>query len=405
MRLLNIEIDDRVKVKLDKSIKVDDLNGIMKFGENNDYPYIIEKLINGSITAKASANTYSKFLVGNGFAPEINSIIIGKDERNKPVTVLGLLRKVCDQISNHYGVFIHCNQNLQRKNVNLSIIPVKYCRFAKLDDTGYTSKIAVCNNWDEKKTPDPKALKSYNVYNVNEQAFNAQIKALPGNTLEEKVKNFKGQVYFMFLDNQYLYPLSPFDACYLDMDTENQISIFKNNMTRNGMLKKTVLRVAAPNSDEERSSLKREIKNWLGSDGSSTITLEDEIDPATGEIKKSGAFAIDSIDSNIDDKLFENWQKQLANNIRKSMKALPAVLIDYEESKLGTTSGEAIIQATNFYNAITKDDRTTISEMFKELLTNFDDPTLANNTNWEITPLNLYQTNGQSTNIQPANSN
>ena len=84
MRLLNIEIDDRVKVKLDKSIKVDDLNGIMKFGENNDYPYIIEKLINGSITAKASANTYSKFLVGNGFAPEINSIIIGKKERHEP---------------------------------------------------------------------------------------------------------------------------------------------------------------------------------------------------------------------------------------------------------------------------------------------------------------------------------
>lgn len=396
MRLLNVEIDDRVKIKLDKSIKVDELNGIMKFGENNDYPYIIEKLINGSITAKASANTYAKFLVGNGFNEEINSVVIGKDERNKNVTVLGLLRKVCDQISNHYGCFIHCNQNLLRKNINLSLIPVKYCRFAKIDDSGYTSKIAVCTNWDEKKTPEPKNVKSYNVYNINETVFNLQIQALQGDTLEEKIKGFKGQVYFMFLDNQYLYPLSPFDSCYLDMDTENQISIFKNNMTRNGMLKKTVLRVAEPNDETEKSNLKREIKNWLGGDGSSTIVLQDEIDTQTNEIKKTGAFAIDSIDSNIDDKLFENWQKDLANNIRKSMKALPAILIDYEESKLGTTSGEAIIQATNFYNAITKDDRSAIAEMFKELLSNFDNDKLSSNTDWVIKPINLYE---QPTNV------
>jgi hypothetical protein len=77
------------------------------------------------------------------------------------------------------------------------------------------------------------------------------------------------------------------------------------------------------------------------------------------------------------------------------MKALPAILIDYEESKLGTTSGEAIIQATNFYNAVTKDDRAAISEMFKELLTNFDNQQLQSNTDWVIKPIILYE--------QPAN--
>lgn len=391
MRLANSEIDNRIDITLDKTIKVDNLRGVMMCGKKNDYPYIIEKLINGSITAKAAADIYAKFLVGNGFNEIVNKIVIGKDDRNKPVTVLGLLTKVAHQKSRHYGSFIHCNQNLERKNVNLSLIPFKYCRFAKIDDSGYTSKIAVYDNWDKHESFKSEKIKWYNVYNVNQEAFNAQIAELPGESIEEKVRHFKGQVYFSFLDNQYLYPLSPFDACYLDMDTENQISIFKNNMTRNGMLKKTVLRLAEPSSPEDLQQLKDELKKWQGAEGPTMLTLFDDLDPTTGEIKPTGSFKIDTIDSNIEPEAFGNWQKDLANNIRKSMKALPALLIDYEEGKLSTTSGESIIQATNFYNSITKDDRNALSEMFKELLGNFDSKTLQENQDWTIKPLSLYE--------------
>ena len=127
------------------------------------------------------------------------------------------------------------------------------------------------------------------------------------------------------------------------------------------------------------------------------MVLEDEIDPQTGQIKQTGAFAIDKIQSNVNDKLFENWEKGLANTIRKANKALPSVLIDYDESNLGTTSGEGIIQATNFYNQMTRDDRSLVSSMFKEIFSNAKNPDLRNNTNWNIKPLSLYD----STNIQP----
>lgn len=403
LRLVNKEIDERVKVTLDKSIKGegDAANGIMKFGENNDYPYINEKLINGSITAVAAANTYAKFLIGEGFSEEINSIIIGKDERSKPVTVLGLLRKVCFSLSYNRGSYVHADISPERKIKNLKMVPFKYCRFGKVDDTGYCAKIAVSNNWDKHETFKPSQVKWYNIFNLNEEAFNAQIKSLPGKTAQEKFDKFKGQIYFLFLDEQYLYPLSPFDSCYLDMDTENQIAIFKNNKTRNGMTDKTIGRFAEPSTEEERLALKEKIKQWQGSDGVDFIALYDDVDEK-GEIKQNGAFRIDSIKSNINADLFGNWQKDLANNIRKSMKALPAILIDYEEGKLSTTSGESIIQATNYYNAVTRDDRMSVSQMFKELLTNFDNDKLRSNTDWNIKELNLY---GQPTNIQSANSN
>lgn len=390
MRLINTEVDNRIDVKLDKAIAPKDSLGIMTFGKKNDYPYVSEKLINGSITAKAAADIYAKFLTGNGFNEIVNKVVIGKDERNKPVTVLGLLRKVTHSISYNKGAYVHANQNMDRKNVNLSIVPFKYCRFTKIDDSGYTAKIAVYDNWDKHESFKSNKIKEYNVFNLEQNAFASQVSA-NGGTPEENAAAWKGQIYFLFLDDQYLYPLSIFDACYLDMDTENQISIYKNNMTRNGMLKKTVLRLAEPSTPEEVEDLKSELKKWQGAEGATMLTLFDDIDPNTGEIKATGSFKIDTIDSNIDSEAFGAWQKELANNIRKSAKGMPAILIDYEEGKLSTTSGESIIQATNFYNAITKDDRAAISEMFKELLQNTEIPSLVNNEDWEIKPLELYQ--------------
>ncbi len=394
MRLLKTDIDKRLTVKLDKSIKADGVKGIMKFGEQNDYPQIIERIAGGSITAKCAINVYSKFLVGAGFENQaINEIIIGKDVRGKKITMLSLLKQVAQSIALNNGVYLLCSENIERKIGDIKIIPFKNCRFSKQDSLGYSAYIGVYDNWDKEGKFEEKQIKWYYPFNLEEKAFQEQIKKEVGEEITpETVKKFKGQVYFEFFDNTYLYPLSPIDPVYLDCDTEHQVAIFKNNMTRNGMLKKTVMRVATPKNEEDRKDLEKAIQSWQGADGDSTIVLEDEIDPTTGEIKKTGAFALDSIESNVEDKMFEGWQKELSNNIRKAFKDLPAILIDYEESKLGTTSGEAIIQATNFYNAMTMDDRSTISGIFKEIFVNSNNPDLANNQNWNIKKISLYGT-------------
>jgi hypothetical protein len=409
MRLIKTDIDKRLTVKLDKSIKADGVNGIMKFGENNDYPQIIERLIGGSITATCAKNVYANFLTGNGFENEaINSVVIGKDVRGKKITMLSLLKQVTQSIAANNGVYLLCSENLDRKIGEVKIVPFKFCRFSKPDTRGYSAKIGVYENWDKERGEkfDDKKIKWYNIFNLEEAAFRTQVaEVLNGAELtEETFKKFKGQVYFEFLDNTYLYPLSLIDEVYFDCDTEQQIAIYKNNITRNGMMKKTVMRVAEPNNEDDKDDLETEIKSWQGTDGPSVLVLTDEIDTQTNEIKKTGAFAVDTIESNVEDNLFEGWQKDLINNIRKAFKNLPAILIDYEESKLGTTSGEAIIQATNFYNAMTSGDRMTISGIFKEIFSNSANEILANNTNWNIISLKLYD-NGTNTQLGAANSN
>ena len=138
-----------------------------------------------------------------------------------------------------------------------------------------------------------------------------------------------------------------------------------------------------------------------GAAGDRITLLFDDIDD-TGEIKQSGAFKVDTIGTTINDKLFENWEASLSNNIRKSFNGLPAVLIDYEQGKLSGTSGEAIEQATAYYNAVTTDMRNVLSQSFAEIFKLSENQTLATNTNWNIKPLTL---NGNITNTGSATGN
>jgi hypothetical protein len=393
MRLLKLDIDKSIQIKLDKSIQKDNAKGIMTYGGYNDYPEIIERIVNNSVTGKSSARIYAKFLTGDGFIDEqLNNIIVSKDFRGKKITLRSLLSQAANSISYFNGVYFHCNISLNREIGSVKLVPFKHCRFEKLDDTGYTSKIAVYDNWqkDSDKKYDKEKVIFYNVFNLEEKVFAEQIREIGG------IDKFKGQIYFHFFDNQYIYPLSSFDDVYMDCDTEYQISLYKNRCIRNGMFDKTVFRVEAPSNDIEKRELKEGIRSFIGPDGDSVLILEDEFDPETGQIKESGSFKIDKIESNVNPRLFENWEKGLANNIRKALSDIPAILIDYEESKLGTTSGEAIQQAVNFYNQMTQDDRTQLSEIFKEIFSNSVNETLKN-ANFEIKKLNLYD--GTTSNI------
>jgi hypothetical protein len=396
MRLLNQETDKRIITRLDKTITVDNVRGIIKFGENNDYPNIIENIVSSSITAKSISKVYARFLFGQGFEnEEINNIVVGQDSKYKDITLKRLLSSVSKSIALNNGSYLHLNFNRDREIVSANVVPFKYIRFQKQDDKGYNAKLLSHQNWA--KDPDVKNnkdqsfnktdIKVYDSYNVNPIVFNKLV--------GENIVTYKGQIYCLFLDDLYIYPLSPFDATYLDADTESQISIFKNRQIRNGLFDKTVFRVQSPADDDERAKLSYKITSFLGPDSDNVLLLEDEIDTQTGEIKKNGAFAIDSIPTNINDTLFEKWERSLQNNIRKSVGAVPEILIDYEAGKLGTTSGESFKTAVDFYNAMTIDDRSEIEAAFKEIFSNFANPILKNNANWKIKPVSLEFTQTQ----------
>ncbi len=399
-KLASVEIPKRVVIKLNKNIKSSGVNGVMNFGLDNDYPQIIEKLINGSVTAKAASKTLARFLAGDGFVDErINKVVVGIDTRGKDITMRSLTRQIATDLSKNNGAYIHRNINIEGITKDVHLKPFKDGRFAKPDDRGYFAKIAFYDNW-EKDTDKGRYKKEdinyFSIFSNSKKAIAGQIKGEKGSDFEEKIKKYKGQVYFISLDDEYFYPLSPFDASYLDLDTEAQVGLFKNRLIRNGMSNKIILRVSPDGTEEEQEEFVKTIKSTLGVDGEQTLILQDTVDE-DGNIKENGAFAIDEIKGNINDKLFENWEVRLSNNIRKSAGNLPARLIDYEESKLSAPSADAIKIDVSFYNALTKDGREIISESLKDIFKNTDDEVLKSVTNWDLKPFVLIKDEEEKT--------
>ena len=356
MKLANKEIDKRVHISLDKTIRSDKQSGIMKFGITNDYPQAIEKLVYGSQTAKACSNILSKFIAGNGFVDDIGSTIVGKDEIGKPITLDMVRRMAAQSISIYGGYYLHSNMTRDGKVTDTRQVPFKNCRLSKKDDIGYCSQIAVYDNWTRDKDLgryDKKDIVWFPQFNP--QTVNANFNS-----------EFKGQIYSAYFDNAYLYPLSPFDSVFLDMDTENQMQTYKNRQIRNGFTDKMILHVNLLDDETEREKLIEKTREMIGADGDNFLMFETTFNE-DGEILEDSNFKFQKVDTNINPDLFQNWSEEISNNIRKAAYGLPAVLIDYESGTLSQASGEMVEQAVKVYNAYTRDLRQAFSDSLRDI--------------------------------------
>jgi len=387
MKILNSEITPRLAVTLNRSMQSKKTEGIMTFGLKNDYPQAVEKLILGSETAKASAGILARYIAGAGFAnPDIGKIVVGKDHKGKPIDLDSIRRAGAKSLAYFNGVYIHCNENLNKKVGNTRVVPFKNCRFTKEDVNGYCGKIGVHPNWAKEK-----GLQSFKkediawFYNFNIDAIDENVRDAGG------PDKFSGQMYFLFVDNDYLYPLSPFDSVHLDMDTEYQIQLYKNRQIRDGFTDKIVMLVEPPDDKEQREEMLEKIESMMGPNGGNLVILEAEFDKESGDLVANSTFKTEKIETTINDKLFENWERGLANSIRKAANALPAVLIDYEQGQLSQASGEMLAQAEKYYNALTLSIRQEFSQLFADIYRHFDSQVLQQNTDWTIQPLTLFE--------------
>jgi hypothetical protein len=390
MKLRRKDVASRAEIKLNKSMHSE--GGVMMFGKDNDYSNVIELIIAGSVTATSVADIHSRFIVGNGFEDKtINDIVVSADSRGKEITMLDLLRQCSDSVAVNHGLYIHNRVNVLGQTRDQQLFQFKTCKFSAVDDVNYTNSIIVNPDFGE-KIYKKKNNAEYPVYNDNLDVIRSQFldysKNKKGFDSLEDLQGFPGQIYFHFWDNRYLYPLSPFDPVYLDADTEQEVALYKNRELRNGFMLRHIITVNEFSDDSDKEEFVKMVEGAEGADGSRVIVLEAEFDEETGDIKKGAAVKIDKIDTNVNDKLFENWENGISNKIRKATK-VPAILIDYEEGKLSNTSGEAIIQASAYYNAMTRGDRAQMSRVFKEVFKNHIDEKLSGVKNWKIEPLSF----------------
>jgi hypothetical protein len=372
------------EVKPPFKIQKEKIEGIIKYDIDNAYPTRIERIIDGSTTARASAGMLKRFLVGEGFENEaLNQVIVGKDRFGRDTTLYHALGKAARSISYYHGFYFRLQFNGDLKVSGMRAEQFKDCRFGEMDSQDNAGKIVVYNNWDKER--EKRIYKEkYNrvdIYNTNERAIKAQIAAAGG------FEKWKGQIFFWFEDDEYIYPVSPIDPALYDADTEKQISLFKNGELRRGFFMKYIIHHTNFDNPQDAIEFKEAIKKMMGGGHEySSMVLEGEFDE-NGKLKEGPNINVEKIEQNINDKIFETYEKSTINQIRKAYYAIPQILIDYEDGKLGTTSGEALRQACDFYNSQIADLRKNLSQCFAEIMKNWHVD--IGETNFNIKPLQL----------------
>jgi hypothetical protein len=362
------------------------VDGIVKYDIDNAYPTRMERVIDGSVTAKSSALMLTRFLIGEGFEnPELNSIVIGKDRFGRDINLYHLLGKVCRSVAYYSGFYLRLGYNGELKIGELRDENFKHCRFVDMDTQNHTGMIAVYNNWDKQTgRHEPSKANKVHVYNTTKEAIESQIKSVKG------FKKWKGQIFFWFDDDDYIYPVSLVDPVIYDADTEKQISLFKNGELRRGFFLKYIIHHTSFTNPKDAEDFKEKLGKVMGGGHEySSLVMDGEFD-ADGNLKDGPNIKITKIDQNVSDKLFDTYEKSTTNNIRKAFHAIPQILIDYEDSKLGTTSGEALRQAAEFYNSQTEDTRKNIGQCFQQIMKNWKDD--MTNETFNIKPLSLGTT-------------
>lgn len=343
-------------------------------GEDNLYPERIDRLINNSITAKMASDLMLQYIIGGGLGNADNYKISDKQK------LIDFASDVTEDIVKNRGIFIHFDYNLDFEPVNPKVLPFERCRIGKKDSNQYNSKILYKNDWNDKKE-NPII---FNTYNNDKSIVEYQINKAGS------IQKYKGQVLFINLDRNYIYPLSRIDAVMNDCDSEAQASIYRNQLMRKGFFGKQLIAttplitnnepefVTDPNGvlrrniewqrkEDEATRVKSVIESFIGADNAGGALL---MQLADFQGKIDDVFQIKRIESELDDKMFEYTENQTSKNILMAFNNLPVGLVKSPDSAFFGNSGESLKAMQNMYWKNCDRDRKIVETIINDIVQN-----------------------------------
>jgi hypothetical protein len=179
--------------------------------------------------------------------------------------------------------------------------------------------------------------------------------------VEELIRNYRGQVLFLSLDNSNVYPYAWLSGqSVYDADSEFRLALYRNGSIRKGFQDKTMF-VANGMDKETGINFDKEVQKWLGAENAGSVFVF-----KTQEFLENPEKVIVPIQlkSSYDSKKFELDEKAFENSIRKSYLQIPKILINDNDGGIFGTSGEALQEAQRIYSNETAFIREKISETF-----------------------------------------
>ena len=339
---------------------VDRTEGIQWYTRNNLYPQIVEAVRDRSYTIKSACDRLSKFLRGEGFEDKSLADLV---VNSKGLTLNNILKQVAIDGASFSGSFVvHLGVNMNGQYNNISVWPLQYWRFGLPDENGDVHDYKYNSNWERdpyKELSNAKNIIEYDKFNPDPEAIKEEI--------NEHGLSYKGQVfYFTPLEDQY--PLATFDSVLDQGQTQEEIGLFRLSSIQNGLNATNIFSYPGKFEDKQKEQdFIESISQFKGGAGAgSTIVIEDE----SGTRKAQDLVTPLSLQNN--DKIHEFISKDDKNAIMEAFAMPKGILGVLPEA--GMFNQENLQQEYIYYNSITRDYRTDISDAFKKIFSNWHKP-------------------------------
>lgn len=335
-------------------------------GENNLYPYEIDRAINNSPTATRASDIMAKFISGKGVEGDV---VVNKKKNLNLSDFVGL---VAEDIANQSGCFIWIGYGINKEGKIVpktpDVLDYSNCRITKEDDNEYPGRVFYKDYSHESASftfRNDTEKKWYYPFNPNPEIVKAQMKTDAKDKyadIEKMVRSYRGQVLYLNLTPRYKYALSKFDSVFNDMDSEYRFSLYVNTQMRTGFLGKTAV-ITQGLDEQDKKREKQNLQKWLGAENSGSLyhLNVDQVDDLEKVLK------VVQPKAQIDDKLFVENDKRIRRNILGAANNLPEPLIYAGEGALFGTSGETYREMKLFYQEQTQKERTIIEKTLERL--------------------------------------
>lgn len=349
--MANITITNTRQRSITRDLKAEK---VYSWDADNAYPQRVMDLVFSSGTAKQAWAKFCTFVMGQGIA---DSTLYKRVVNRYGMTLDKMMRACIHDYCLYSGLSVHVSYNAAGDPIAYAPMPFEYTRLT------FDGRIAYYDNWDKRK------LKDNGKYNANDivrfTRYNpakaaAEIEAMPGDTLQEKIADYPGQVYWYSAAGDNEYPLSPFDPVLEDIEVDAEVKIGKlKNVKSNFMAAQMVKYRGKFESDQAKAAFVESLTEFQGNENLGNLMLVEVED---------GAADFEVVPFNLMDfdKYWEHTERSVQENIVRALQQPQVLSTMAVAGKLGTSS--EIEDAKVFYSDITQYDRMIIEEEFTRLI-------------------------------------
>ena len=314
-------------------------NWFIPYDVDNLYPQKIKAIAERSVTCSSAIGTHADFLSGQGFGEGVNEIDIAEQ-----YTLEELLKDKANDLALYRGLSIHFNFNRKGQIVEINEIPFEGLRWDKDQ-----KMLVYSEDWTQ-------------VYNLNKEIIK-YYPFSPDTVIEEikkeGIENYTGQVLYFIPKKRDIYTVCRFDAALNDAQFEDESTVYKLCGIQNDYALGGLIKLPTPLMDDEQFA---DTKNTLQRKGRGAANNSKWIlIPAGADSEAIKAKLFEPMVRTNVDSLFVNQNRAAESNIYKSYQQPPIL---NGVSNDGMFNQDQFMDAFDYYNSKTQDERDTLEKIF-----------------------------------------